>query len=104
MTASTSASALTHYYSMGAFYAAESGVEMAMHELNQSPATDIDSDGTIGTISNDGNTATDPTLTTGVVYVTKVNATPPRYRATGRPNTSTSPWGNYRRVIEFETE
>ncbi len=51
------------------FYAAESGVNLAVMELTT--GLDQDGDGAIGTISNDGNSANDPTFATGQVVVTK---------------------------------
>lgn len=103
LTASTSASSLGFYFSNGAFYAAESGIEMAMRELTRSTPTDIDSDGACGTISDNGNAGDDPTLATGAVFVKKLPTTPPTYRATGRPATTVSPWSGYRRVVEVQT-
>ena len=50
-----------------AFYAAEAGANMAMREVILN--VDADSDGAIGTISNDGNAANDPALGTAYVYV-----------------------------------
>lgn len=104
LTASTNDAASGHYFSTGAFYAAESGLEMAFRELNVSPATDIDSDGTIGTISNNGNNADDPALATGKFVVSKPSSSPPTYRATGRPITTLSPWTGYQRVVEVEAQ
>lgn len=102
-TASSSVAASGHYLSTGAFYAAESGIEIALRELTRSTPTDIDSDGTIGTISDNGNPADDPTLATGVVYVQKLSTTPPTYRAIGRTVQTAVPWNSYRRVVEVET-
>lgn len=104
LTASTSRSLLSHLYSTGAFYGAESGIEMAMRELNASPATDFDSDGTIGTISDNGNDADDPTISTAVFRTEKIGASPPLFRSTGRPSATGSPWSSYRRVIEARIE
>lgn len=104
LTSASARSSLSHFYSLGAFYAAESGMEMAMRELNASPANDIDSDGTIGTISNNGNDADDPSLITGSFSVQKVGTSPPIYQATGRPAQSGSPWTSFRRVIEARIE
>lgn len=104
LTGATSRSSVSHLYSTGAFYGAESGMEMALRELNSSPASDIDSDGTIGTISNNGNSADDPSIATGMFFVEKTSASPPLYRATGRPKVTGSPWTTYRRVIEARLE
>ncbi len=79
-------------------------MEMAMRELNATPANDIDSDGTIGTISDNGNAADDPAILTGIFYVQKVSVTPPLYRANGRPVQTGSPWTSFRRVIEVRIE
>ncbi len=49
-----------HLESLRASYAAEAGVNMAVRELRLD--TDFDGDGTIGTISDDGNDANDPAL------------------------------------------
>jgi hypothetical protein len=103
-TAATNTSALGHFYSTGAMYAAESGLEMALRELNQSPPTDIDSDGTIGSISDNGNAADDPQLATGAFYVQKVSSSPPTYRGMGRPIQSAAPWNTYKRTLEIRTQ
>lgn len=100
LTAVSSMATLGHYYSTGAFYAAESGVEMALRELAQ--ANDIDSDGTIGTISDNGNDADDPSLATGAVHVSSPAAL--TYEATGRPAQSAAPWSDFRRVIEVQAQ
>ncbi len=104
VTAASSSSSLGHFYSAGAVYAAESGLEMSLRELNQSPATDIDSDGTIGTISDDGSTASDPQLGTGAFFVQKVGTSPPTYRAYGRPMQATSPWNSFTRTLEIQLQ
>lgn len=104
LTATTATSTLSHFYSTGAFYASESGIELALRELTASPATDIDSDGTIGTISDNGNDNDDPALATGRVVVERVSTTPPTYRAAGRPVVTTGPIANYRRIVEIQTE
>lgn len=104
LTATSATSELGHYFSVGAFYAAESGLEMSMRELNRSPASDIDSDGLAGTISNNGNPADDPALATGAFCVERTRTNPPTYRATGRPVQASSPWAGYRRVIEVRME
>jgi len=103
-TASGSIASMGHFFGTGAFYSAESGLEMAMRELNASPPNDIDSDGTIGTISDNGNDADDPALASGAVVVTQSGTTPPTYEAQGRSVQSGEPWGRIRRVIEFQTE
>jgi hypothetical protein len=104
LSASTNDAALGHYYTTGAFYAAESGIEMAFRELNVSPATDIDSDGTIGTISNNSNNADDPALATGKFVVSRPTTSPVTYRAVGRPVTTTTPWSNYQRLVEVQAQ
>ena len=100
-TATSATSALAHFQSTGAMYAAESGVEMAVRELLTG---DNDSDGAAGTISNNGNPADDPTLATGAFYVEQVSASPPIYRATGRPVEAAAPFSEFRRVIEVRLE
>ncbi len=102
LTAATATSALTHYYSTGIFYAAESGLELSLRELTQDG--DIDSDGTIGTISDNGNDADDPALAGGSVWVTEVAATPPLYQSTGRSVQTVAPWSGYRRIVEARVE
>ena len=52
-----------------AFYAAEGGMNMAIREMINN--SDDDGDTIIGSISNDGDTANDPTIGTAKVYVTK---------------------------------
>ena len=102
LTASTSMSSLGHYYSTGAFYAAESGLEMAIREINQS--SNFDSDGAIGTISDNSNAADDPALVSGAVFVQQVSTSPPLYQATGRPVQATTPWSTFSRVVEARVE
>jgi len=104
MTATTALSSLSYYYGTSAFYAAESGLEMALRELNAAPPSDLDSDGTIGTISDNGNASDDPALTTARVIVTKTSSTPPLYEAEGRPDVTAQPWADFRRVIEIRTD
>ena len=104
LTASTSLAALGHYYSTGAFYAAESGLEMGLRELNQSPPTDIDSDGLVGTISDNGIAADDPSLATGVFNVQRAGAVPPLFRATGRPVQTSPMFSGYRRIVEVQMQ
>jgi len=103
-TASTNIAFMGHLFSTGALYAAESGVEMCMRELNVSPATDIDSDGTIGTISDNGNAADDPHLATGAFLVQKVNTSPLTFRAMGRPVQAVAPWTTCKRTLEIQTQ
>ncbi len=57
-----------------AFYAAEAGMNMAIRE--QMNNTDEDGDGTVGTISDDGNPANDPTFGQAQVLVTSAVAGP----------------------------
>ena len=102
LTASGATSSLGHYFSTGAFYAAESGIEMSLREKNQD--NDIDSDGTIGTISDNSNNSDDPELATGAVFVEQSSSSPPLYRATGRPMQASAPWSDFRRVIEARIE
>ena len=104
LSAAGNTTAAGHFYSTGALYAAESGLEMSLRELNQSPPTDIDSDGTIGTISNDGIAADDPQLGTGAFYVIQTGSSPPTYRAIGRPVVTMSPWSGFRRTLEIQTQ
>lgn len=54
---------------MRAFYAAEGAMNMAIREMVNN--ADEDGDGTIGSISNDGNSANDPVIGTSQVYVVK---------------------------------
>jgi hypothetical protein len=102
VTAATSQGASGHFLSTGAFYAAESGVELALRETVHSPPTDIDSDGTIGTISDNGDAGDDPALGTGAVYVQSLHTTPPGYRAIGRTVQTMAPWSRFRRTIEVK--
>ncbi|MCI0365430.1 MAG: hypothetical protein L0Y44_07890 [Phycisphaerales bacterium] len=57
-----------------AFYAAEAGANMAIREIILS--VDADADGVIGTISDDGNSANDPTMSSAQVCVTRVVSGP----------------------------
>ena len=102
LTTTTSTTTLGHYYSTGAFYAAESGIEMAVREVSQ--GNDIDSDGTIGTISDNDNENDDPALASGAFFVQKVGTTPDTFQAIGRPFESSGAWSTCRRVIEAQTE
>lgn len=104
VTSTTTVSSLGHYVSTGALYAAESGVEMSAREIGHGTDFDNEGTGTMGTISNNGNSADDPALATGSFYVEQTSPSPPTYRATGRPNQTQFPWNNFRRVIEFRTE
>ncbi len=56
--------------SVQAFYAAEAGANMAIRELMEN--VDEDGDGAIGTISDDGDAASDPALGPARVAVTAV--------------------------------
>lgn len=51
------------------FYAAEAGMNMAIREMINN--SDEDGDGTIGSISNDGNPSNDPMLATARVHAVK---------------------------------
>ena len=92
MTAVGSHSHLAHYRANGAFYAAESGIEMAIREVNQ--GSDIDSDGSVGSISNNGNAADDPTLASGSFSVS----------VSGKIYTATGTWLTYKRTLEATTD
>lgn len=100
LTASMSVASLGHLQGLGAFYAAEGGLELSLRELNSNPPADIDSDGTIGTISDNGNPADDPATATGAVHVELLVTTPLTLRATGRPAQTSSSWSEFRRIIE----
>lgn len=107
LSAATNSSSLSYYYSAGAFYAAESGVELTLAEYNgfgTTPSGDYDSDGIAGTISNNSNGGDDPALMTGKVYVEKTGNNPVTYKAWGRPVQTTTPWSTYRRVIQFQLQ
>jgi hypothetical protein len=56
---------------LGAFYAAEAGMNMALRESMLS--VDEDGDGAVGSISNDGNAANDPVIGSGRVRVEVVD-------------------------------
>ena len=60
--------------SIESFYAAEAGMNMAIREMMTN--TDEDGDGAIGTISDDGNAANDPTFGQAQVVVTSAIAGP----------------------------
>ncbi len=104
LTASINAAALGHFYSTAAFYAAEGGLEMALRELTRSPPQDTDSDGGIGTISDNGNPADDPALDSGVFRVEQAGTSPPLYRAVGRPVGAGGLYAGYRRVVEIRLQ
>lgn len=104
ISASTNDSASGNFFSTGAFYAAESGFEMGLRELNNAPSTDIDSDGTIGSISDNNNSADDPAVVTGKFYVKRTGTSPVTYRAYGKPVVTASPWCNYQRVLEIQAQ
>jgi hypothetical protein len=66
-----------------AFYAADSGINMAVRELMTN--TDADGDGTAGTISGDANAANDPAIATANVSVTRtINGTQFNLSSAGR--------------------
>jgi len=77
-----------------AFYAAEAGINMAMREL--ALGQDSDGDGTIGSISDDENTANDPVIDNAQVHVT-IDNTGGRYLLVSHGTSSQS-----RRRIEVE--
>ena len=66
-------------------YAAEGGMNMAIREVMDN--ADEDGDGTIGTISNDGNAGNDPTIGTARVSVSKATVgMQTTYTSKGRSN------------------
>src|SRR5262245_61903673 len=81
-TGMTSLSYQGHYLSSGAFYAAESGADLAMKEVKQ--GGDVDGNGVVGTIS------AMPALPNGSATVT----------VSGKIYSSTGVWQNHRRVTE----
>jgi hypothetical protein len=91
-TGSRAASYLGHYYSSGAFYAAESGAEIAVRELKL--GSDISGDGVVGRVSDDSNDANDPSITTGTFHVTSSSTL---YTATGA-------WQGYTRVAQLTVQ
>jgi len=103
LTATMNAASLGHLQGMGAFYAAEGGLELSLRELQSDPPADIDSDGTIGTISDNGNPGDDPALRTGAVCVQAQGTVPETYRAVGRPLQASSLWSGCRRTAETRT-
>ncbi|MCH7849558.1 MAG: hypothetical protein IIB53_14495 [Planctomycetes bacterium] len=79
-----------------AFYAAEAGMNMAIRELMNN--ADEDGDGAVGTISDDGNAANDPTFGQAQVVVTASVAGPQTtLRSKGRS-------GDARREVETVLE
>jgi hypothetical protein len=100
LTASMNLASLGHLQGMGAFYAAEGGLELSSRELTREPPADIDSDGTIGTISDNDNPGDDPASTTGAAYVKAQGTVPETYRAYGRPTQATSFWSGFCRTAE----
>lgn len=104
LSASASASSLSFYYGTSAFYAAESGLEMALAEFNGTPANDTDSDGQIGTISDNSDSSDDPVLGVTRFWVIQSSVTPPVYQANGRCTESAAPWSEITRVIEARVE
>ncbi len=78
------------------FYAAEAGMNMAIREMMNN--ADEDGDGAIGTISDDGNAANDPTFGQAQVLVIVAVAGPPTtLRSKGRS-------GDARREVETVLE
>ena len=68
-------------------YAADSGMNMALKELYDN--VDLDGDGGIGTISNNGNAGNDPTISNAQVTVVPVAAsTGQKFSVQGRSGTS----------------
>lgn len=100
----TATTSLGHYFGTCALYAAESGIEMSVREIGLGVDFDNEGTGTMGTISNNGNSADDPAIGAGRFFVEQTSPSPPTYRATGRPNQAQLPWSNFRRVIEIRTE
>ena len=79
-----------------AFYAAEAGMNMAIREMMND--TDEDGDGAIGTISDDGNAANDPTFGQAqVLVIVSVAGPPTTLRSKGRS-------GDARREVETVIE
>ena len=74
-------------------YAAEAGANMALKEIFDN--LDEDGDGAVGTISNDGNVATDPTVNGAQVTVI------PAAASTGVKYNVKSRIGNVQRTIEL---
>jgi hypothetical protein len=70
-----------------AFYAAESGINMSIRELME--GGDEDGDGEMGTISDDGNAANDPSLGSAQVFVTAVTSGETTLTSKGRSGEAT---------------
>ena len=104
LSSSTASSSLSFYYGTSAIYAAESGLEMALAEFNATPANDSDSDGQIGTISDNDDDTDDPVLGVARFWVIQSSTTPPVYQAHGRCTESVAPWSEITRVIEARVE
>jgi len=105
LTATGSSSNMGHFYSACALYAAESGLEMALYEKNVGEPDHIDSSGTDGTISDDGNPANDPALVTGAFYVAPdPGGAPNTFRVTGRPQQAATAWTGIRRSLRYRLE
>ncbi|MCX5691866.1 MAG: hypothetical protein NTV94_19085, partial [Planctomycetota bacterium] len=79
--------------SLRAFYAAEAGINMSVRELMA--GSDEDGDGTIGSISNDGNSSNNPGLSGGATFEVTI--------AGGLPSmvVSNGAAGGARQVIEL---
>ena len=78
------------------FYAAEAGMNMAIREMMND--ADEDGDGAIGTISDDGNDANDPTFGQAqVLVIVSVAGPPTTLRSKGRS-------GDARREVETVIE
>ncbi len=81
---------------IGAFYAAEAGMNMAIRELMNN--VDEDGDGAIGTISDDATPANDPTFGQAqVLVIVSVAGPPTTLRSKGRS-------GDARREVETVLE
>ena len=104
LTGTTATTSLSHFLGTGALYAAESGIEMSVREIGLGVDFDNEGTGTMGTISNNGNSADDPAIAAKKFFVEQTSPSPPTYRATGRPNQAQLPWSSFRRVIEIRTE
>ena len=79
-----------------AFYAAEAGMNMALREMFN--GADEDGDGTVGTISDDGNAANNPSIGSATVYVSQSVAAPVTTL------NSFGSMGGARRHLEADTE
>lgn len=69
-----------------AFYACEAGMNMALREIYN--GSDEDGDGTIGSISNDGNANNDPSIGGARVTVSRTDGTVTTLQANGRSGTA----------------